>query len=69
METAHKLFVLSPFGTASDMMRAAVQVTKKSDLQTALKKMADNNLSDLPVIDEDGKVIGELNAFEFLKFI
>lgn len=69
MKSAHKLFVLSPFGTASDMMRPPVQVKKKSDLQSALKKMADNNLSELPVTDEEGKVIGELNAFEFLKCI
>jgi CBS domain-containing protein len=51
------------------MMRAPVQVTKESELQTALKKMADNNLSELPVTDNEGKIIGDLNAFEVLKFI
>lgn len=69
IKTTYKLFVLSPFGTAGDMMRAPVQVTKEADLQTALKKMADSNLSELPVTDEDGKVIGDLNAFAFLKYI
>lgn len=69
IKTARKLFVLSPFGNASDMMRTPVHVTKESDLQTALKKMADNNLTDLPVIDADGKLIGDLNAFEILKCI
>ncbi|MDD4238961.1 MAG: CBS domain-containing protein [Desulfotomaculaceae bacterium] len=64
-----KLFELSPFGTASDMMRAPVYVTEQSELQAALKKMADHNLSELPVTDEEGKVIGDLNAFEILKFI
>lgn len=69
LKTARKLFVLSTFGTASDMMRTPVHVTKESDLQTALKKMADNNLTDLPVVDEDGKIIGDLNAIEILKCI
>lgn len=69
IKTARKLFVLSTFGTASDMMRKPVHVTKESDLQTALKKMADNNLTDLPVVDEDGKIIGDLNAIEILKCI
>lgn len=69
VKSAYKLFVLSPFGTAGDMMRAPVQVTKSSDLQTALKIMADNNLSELPVTDDEGKLIGDLNACEILKFI
>lgn len=69
IKTARKLFVLSPFGNVSDMMRTPVHVTKESDLQTALKKMADNNLTDLPVIDADGTLIGDLNAFEILKCI
>lgn len=69
IKSARKLFVLSPFGTAGDMMRSPVKVTKESDLHTALKKMADNNLTELPVTDDEEKVIGELNAFTFLKCI
>jgi CBS domain-containing protein len=69
IKTAYKLFKLSGFGVAGDMMRAPVRVTKESELQTALEKMADNNLSELPVTDKEGKIIGDLNAFEVLKFI
>lgn len=69
IKTSYKLFKLSGLGAAGDMMRAPVQVTKESELQTALKKMADNNLSELPVTDNEGKIIGDLNAFEVLKFI
>jgi len=67
--TARKLFVLSPFGTAADMMKPPVYVTRETELQTALKKMADHDLSELPVTDQEGRVIGDLNAFEILKFI
>ncbi len=67
--TASKLFELSPFGTAADMMQLPVFLTKETELQAALKKMVDNNLYELPVTDEEGRVIGDLNAFEILKFI
>jgi CBS domain-containing protein len=69
IKSAQKLFVLSPFGYAGDMMRAPVQVTKKTQLQTALEKMAEHDLSDLPVTDEEGRVIGDLSAFVILKFV
>jgi CBS-domain-containing membrane protein len=29
--------------------------------------MVDNHLNDLPVIDEEGKIIGELNSLEILE--
>jgi len=46
-----------------------VYVTKGNKLQEALEKMVQQRMNELPVVDEDGKVIGDLNAFELLKFV
>ena len=67
LKTARKLLCCQPL--ALQVIVRHLYVTKESDLQTALKKMADNNLTDLPVVDEDGKIIGDLNAIEILKCI
>jgi CBS domain-containing protein len=42
-----------------------VPTVKKTDKVTkALQVMLDNHLNDLPVVDSDGKLIGELNSLE-----
>jgi CBS-domain-containing membrane protein len=42
-----------------------VPTVKKSDkLTKALQIMVEDHFTDLPVVDEDGKLIGELNSFE-----
>jgi len=64
-----KLFRYSPFGLAKDIMGQPVYVTKDTKLQAALEKMVLGHIDELPVVDADGKVIGDLNAFEMLKFI
>jgi CBS domain-containing protein len=53
------------FSVTSSMM---VPPTVQEDelLLSALEKMIDSGLEDLPVIDENNKLIGELNGFEIL---
>jgi Mg/Co/Ni transporter MgtE len=43
-----------------------VSVKKDTELRHALKLMLENNLTDLPVVDEDNKLIGELNGLEII---
>lgn len=68
-KSPYKLFQYSPFGLAKDIMGQPVYVTKDTNLQAALEKMVLGHIDELPVLDTDGKVIGDLNAFEILKFI
>jgi len=51
-----------------DMMRQAITVREDDDLMKALKMMADYNLTDLPVVDKEGHLIGELNGVEMLQY-
>ena len=64
-----KLFQYSPYGAARDMMRPPVYATMNMKLQEALEIMIDSRLNELPVINDEGKVIGDLNAFELLKLL
>ncbi|MEW6458705.1 MAG: CBS domain-containing protein [Bacillota bacterium] len=48
-------------------MKPPVSVTKETKLEAALEKMLARGVSELPVVDADGRVIGDLNAFELLK--
>jgi len=43
---------------AADVMRPAVSVTAEDDLHTALELMLANGIGRLPVLDEEGKVLG-----------
>ena len=65
------LFKYSIFGSAKDIMKRALEiyVKKETSLEESLKLMADYKLSQLPVINDDRKVIGDLNIFEVLKHI
>jgi CBS domain-containing protein len=49
-----------------DIMAQPVPVKKEDKLVDALKLMAEYHLNDLPVIDDSGRLIGELNALEVL---
>jgi CBS domain-containing protein len=69
LKSPFKLFRYTPFGKARDMMRSPVHVTRNTKLQEALEKMIQQHMNELPVVDEEGKVIGDLNAFELLKFV
>ena len=54
-----------PFSVEEYMVKA-VTVSEDDRLLTALQKMIKNGLEDLPVVDEQGVLIGELNGFEIL---
>jgi CBS domain-containing protein len=54
--------------TVDDMMRQTLTIKEDDELVTALKLMADYNLTDLPVVDKDGHLLGELNGIEMLRF-
>jgi CBS domain-containing protein len=51
----------------TEFMDKPVTVTNDNLVLEAMKKMVDNHLNDLPVIDEEGKIIGELNSLEILE--
>ena len=54
-------------GKASDLISGEpVSVNEECDLESALKILIENNLDELPVVDNDGTVIGELNILEIL---
>lgn len=54
-----------PF-SVQDHMFKPVTVTEDDRLIDALGKMIEHGQEDLPVVDEDGVLIGELNGFELL---
>lgn len=54
-----------PFSVEEYMIKP-VTVSEDDRLLNALEKMMKNGLEDLPVVDEDGTLIGELNGFEIL---
>jgi CBS domain-containing protein len=49
-----------------DIMRKPISIRNKEKLISALGIMEKNNLSDLPVVDENNVIIGELNGLEIL---
>jgi CBS domain-containing protein len=48
------------------MEKEPVKVTKKDKILDALKLMVEHNLNNLPVVDENNVLIGELDAVEVL---
>jgi CBS domain-containing protein len=54
-----------PFSVEEYMVKP-VTVTEDDRLLSALEKMIKHGLEDLPVVDEDGTLVGELNGFEIL---
>lgn len=56
---------LLPFSVEEYMVKP-VTVYQDDKLITALRKMIDNSVEDLPVVDDEGVLIGELNGFEIL---
>lgn len=53
-------------GNVTEFMEKPVTITNEHKVLDALKKMVEYHLNDLPVIDENGKIIGELNSLEIL---
>jgi CBS domain-containing protein len=50
----------------TEFMQTPVTITNDHKVLDALQKMVEYHLNDLPVIDEDGKIVGELNSLEIL---
>ena len=46
---------------ARDIMSAPISVKPDDEVQTAIDLMLSSNLYEVPVVDKDGKVIGEIN--------
>jgi CBS domain-containing protein len=51
-----------------DIMRPPMNVNQNDNLMKAMKIMEYYDLNSLPVVDDDGKLLGELNGVELLKF-
>jgi CBS domain-containing protein len=51
---------------AVDFMRKVRPVSKDTKLTTALQIMLDDHMSDLPVVDGEGHLVGELISMEML---
>jgi len=49
---------------ADDIMVKGRTVTRGTKLSAAMKIMIDDHLNDLPVVDEDGRLVGELVSLE-----
>jgi Mg/Co/Ni transporter MgtE len=52
-----------------EIMRKPIAVRKEDKFLKALQIMEENDLADLPVIDDSGELIGELNGLEMLTLI
>ncbi len=52
----------------STMMRRPVTVKPSTNLLEALEKMEEFKMNDIPVVDEEGKLVGELKGLEILHF-
>ncbi|UCG68859.1 MAG: CBS domain-containing protein [Thermoplasmata archaeon] len=48
------------------MEKKPVTVTNRHKVLDAMRLMVERHLNDLPIIDDDGKIIGELNSLEIL---
>jgi CBS-domain-containing membrane protein len=49
-----------------EIMRQAVTLKPSTTLRDALQKMEDFQMNNLPVVDEDGKLVGELSGLKIL---
>jgi CBS domain-containing protein len=50
-----------------EFMETPVAITDEHELLDALRMMVEHHLNDLPVVDEQGRLLGELNSLEILK--
>jgi CBS domain-containing protein len=49
------------------LMRKPTPVTKDTKLKKALELMEDTRQNDLPVVDENGRLVGELSGMEIMR--
>ncbi len=62
----HFPLVLSNDATAQDIMLPPVYVKDTDTITDAFKKMFKNRMKEVPVVDEDMHVIGDLNMLELI---
>jgi len=53
---------------ASEVMTPPVKVLREELVVNAMKLMVEYHLNDLPVVDEKGRLIGELNGLDVLRY-
>lgn len=51
-----------------EFMDKPVTITKRDRVLQAMQLMVEHHLNDLPIVDEEGKIIGELHSIEILKY-
>ncbi len=51
----------------SEIMEKPVSITKKHKVLDALQMMVEFHLNDLPIVDDEDRIIGELHSLEILK--
>jgi CIC family chloride channel protein len=69
-ETAHVLAAQGDdarWTIAADLMQPPVSVQPEDDLRAATEKLLANRLRDLPVVDEDGRLLGFVDESEIAK--
>jgi CBS domain-containing protein len=49
-----------------DFMEKPVTVTYRHKILDAMRMMVEHHLNDLPVVDDEGRIVGELNSIEIL---
>lgn len=54
---------------SEDIMRKPIYISENENLLTALSRMEDYYLCDLPIVDEEQRLLGELNGTELLLFV
>jgi len=52
---------------ARDVMTKPVPVTKGTLVTDIVRRVVEEHLNDFPVVDDEGKLIGELNTYNLLK--
>jgi CBS domain-containing protein len=52
----------------ADIMETPVTVTEAHKVLEALRLMEEHHLNDLPVVDDENKLVGELNSLEILVY-
>ncbi len=59
--------IMGEKATAADIMLPPVFVKEDDDLGAAFAKMFENQLAELPVVNEELKIVGDLHQLELLK--
>jgi len=62
----HFPLIISKNATAQDIMLPPVYVKDTDSITDAFKKMFRNRMSEVPVVDDDMHVIGDLNMLELI---